>query len=166
MFWMMMRGGERGWMKPPLPFSNKGLLLLLLVLLFGVGISSHPVVFLDPFGEVDLVNGGAGGGLEEHPPHSGVGLLCGGFVWECCGGNTPHTTLTHAHVGGKHVHQTCLHTRSYGGCCEGAWGCVLGGNTSHPCPEHLLTFGCDMVRVCRRTRDLWGGWSHPFIQDN
>ena len=78
-FWMK-REGERGWMKPPLPFSNKGILILLLVLLFRVGISSHPVLFLDPFGEVDLVDGGFGGGFEEHPPLSGVGSFCGGIV--------------------------------------------------------------------------------------
>ena len=139
-FFGMKREGERGWMKPPLPFSNKGMLIILLVLLFRVGISSHPVQFLDPFGEVDLINVGAGGGYKLPPPHSGVTGFCGGCVWEWCGGTTLHTTLTHAHVYGKHVHQTCLYTRLIWETCWGACGHVLGGNTSHPSKDTILTF--------------------------
>ena len=155
-FWMK-REGERGWMKPPLPFSNKGILILLLVLLFRVGISSHPVLFLDPFGEVDLGNGDIGGCLGEHPPLSGVGLFGGRFVWECCGGNTPHTTRTHVHVHSEHVDQTCLQWGLFREEREGAWRRMLGGNTSYPSKNTILTFGCYGVRVCRRMRDLWGG---------
>ena len=153
-------------MKPPLPFSNKGMLIILLVLLFMVGISSHPVQFLDPFGEVDLMNVRAGGGYELPPPHSGVTGFCGGCVWGWCGGTTLHTTLTHAHVHGKHVNQMCLHTRSFWGTCRGACGRVLGGNTSHPSQDTILTFGDVWVREFGRTRGLWGGWSHPPIQGN
>ena len=130
-----------------------------------VGISSHPVLFLDPFGEIDLVDGGIGGGFEEHPPLSGVGAFCGGIVWEWCGGTTHHTTLTHAHVYGKHVNQTCLHTRLIWEECEGAWGCILGGNNPHSTPNYLLTFGCNCVRVWTRGDDCMGVWGYIPTQE-
>ena len=153
-------------MKPPLSFSNKGMLIILLVLLFRVGISSHPVQFLDPFGEVNLINVGAGGGYRLPPPHSGVTGFCGGCVWEWCGGTTLHTTLMHAHVYGKHVHQTCLYTRLIWETCWGACGHVLGGNTSHPSKDTILTFDGVWVREFGRMRGLWGGWGHPPMQGN
>ena len=122
-FFGMKRGGERGWMKPPLPFSNKGILEILLVLLFVVGISSHPVLFLDPFGEVDLVDVGAGGGYGLPPPLTGVMVSCGGArIWAHVGFMGWLEPPTHTEKRWSWRKGTCIIST-----CPGYWEECLGG---------------------------------------
>ena len=71
-------------MKPPPTFVNKSNLVILLVYLFVVGMSSHPVNILDlslgnPLSDESI----DGGGYEQPSPLSGVIVACGGidFGW-------------------------------------------------------------------------------------
>jgi len=144
-------------MKPPPTFINKSNLVILLVYLFVVGMSSHPVNIWDlSLGDplVDVV--GAGGGYRLPLPLSGVIGSCGGIDWWWGGGTTHHITPTYAHIHGEHVNQTCLHTRLDKKTCWGVCGRVLGGNTSHPSLNTLLMFGCVCGRVWARSGDYMG----------
>ena len=99
-------------MKPPPTFINKSNLVILLVYLFVVGMSSHPVNIWDlSLGDplVDVV--GAGGGYRLPLPLSGVIGSCGGIDWWWGGGTTHHITPTYTHIHGEHVNQTYLHMR-------------------------------------------------------
>ena len=153
-------------MKPPPTFVNKRKLVILLVLLCLVGMSSHYVKFGDlPFGDPLVEGSDAGGGYGLPPPHSGVTGSGGGIDCRWCGEHTHQIPPTYARIQGKHVNQTCLHTRSYGGRCEGTWGRILGGNAPHSTPNHLLTFVCDIGRDWTRGDDYVRVCDHAPTQE-
>ena len=163
--WMEDEDGRR-WMKPPPTFVNKRKLVILLVLLCLVGMSSHYVKFGDLlFGDPLVEGSDAGGGYGLPPPHSGVTGSGGGIDCRWCGEHTHQIPPTYARIQGKHVNQTCLHTRSYGGRCEGAWGRILGGNAPHSTPNHLPTFVCDIGRDWTRGDDYVRVCDHAPTQE-
>ena len=112
MFLEMKEEDERGWMKPPPTFVNKSNLVILLVYLFVVGMSSHPVNIWDLLLGDPLSDGSVnGGGYRQPSPLSGVIVACGGIDFGWGGETTHHFLPTSAHSHSKHVNQTCLHTR-------------------------------------------------------